>query len=361
MKKRLTAVLLVALVMLAGCGGYDNTSMDITKIDVDSYIETLGEYKGLTIETEPKMTITDNTVDDYINYVLSASGQTSTTEVDRAAKEGDVVNIDYEGIKDGVAFEGGTDTGYDLTLGSGQFIPGFEDGLIGYKKGDEVALNLTFPEDYREELAGAEVVFNVKINSVKEVTAATLTPEFIQGLGISGVTDEESFRSYIKENLETNAEDSYRNGLRDGLITQIAENTVFTDAELPVNLMNYYVGQIQNQDSTMASQYGVSLEEFVTTYYDMEFDAYEEQCRTQAETMLKDAIICEKIARIEDIKVSKKEETESLESDAVKYGYESVDEYKQSFDEQDYRNYLLELKVMDYLLENANIVEKSAE
>ena len=307
------------------------------------------------------MTITDNTVDDYIDYVLSASGQTSTTEVDRAAKEGDVVNIDYEGIKDGVAFEGGTDTGYDLTLGSGQFIPGFEDGLIGYKKGDEVALNLTFPEDYREELAGAEVVFNVKINSVKEVTAATLTPEFIQGLGISGVTDEESFRSYIKENLETNAEDSYRNGLRDGLITQIAENTVFTDAELPVNLMNYYVGQIQNQDSTMASQYGVSLEEFVTTYYDMEFDAYEEQCRTQAETMLKDAIICEKIARIEDIKVPKKEATESLESDAVKYGYESVDEYKQSFDEQDYRNYLLELKVMDYLLENANIVEKSAE
>ena len=361
MKKRLTAVLLVALVMLAGCGGYDNTSMDITKIDVDSYIETLGEYKGLTIETEPKMTITDNTVDDYINYVLSASGQTSTTEVDRAAKEGDIVNIDYEGIKDGVAFEGGTDTGYDLTLGSGQCIPGFDDGLIGYKKGDEVALNLTFPEDYREELAGAEVVFNVKINSVKEVTAATLTPEFIQGLGISGVTDEESFRSYIKENLETNAEDSYRNGLRDGLITQIAENTVFTDAELPVNLMNYYVGQIQNQDSTMASQYGVSLEEFVTTYYDMEFDAYEEQCRTQAETMLKDAIICEKIARIEDIKVSKKEATESLESDAVKYGYESVDEYKQSFDEQDYRNYLLELKVMDYLLENANIVEKSAE
>ena len=361
MKKRLTAVLLVALVMLAGWGGCDNTSMDITKIDVDSYIETLGEYKGLTIETEPKMTITDNTVDDYINYVLSASGQTSTTEVDRAAKEGDIVNIDYEGIKDGVAFEGGTDTGYDLTLGSGQFIPGFEDGLIGYKKGDEVALNLTFPEDYREELAGAEVVFNVKINSVKEVTAATLTPEFIQGLGISGVTDEESFRSYIKENLETNAEDSYRNGLRDGLITQIAENTVFTDAELPVNLMNYYVGQIQNQDSTMASQYGVSLEEFVTTYYDMEFDAYEEQCRTQAETMLKDAIICEKIARIEDIKVSKKEATESLESDAVKYGYEAVDEYKQSFDEQDYRNYLLELKVMDYLLENANIVEKSAE
>ena len=361
MKKRFATVLLASLVMLAGCGGYDNTSMDITKIDVDSYIETLGEYKGLTIETEPKMTITDNTVDDYIDYVLSASGQTSTTEVDRAAKEGDVVNIDYEGIKDGVAFEGGTDTGYDLTLGSGKFIPGFEDGLIGYKKGDEVSLNLTFPEDYTEELAGAEVVFNVKINSVKEVTAATLTPEFIQGLGISGVTDEESFRSYIKENLETNAEDSYRNGLRDGLITQIAENTVFTDAELPVNLMNYYVGQIQNQDSTMASQYGVSLEEFVTTYYDMEFDAYEEQCRTQAETMLKDAIICEKIARIEDIKVSKKEATESLESDAVKYGYESVDEYKQSFDEQDYRNYLLELKVMDYLLENANIVEKSAE
>ena len=246
MKKRFATVLLASLVMLAGCGGYDNTSMDITKIDVDSYIETLGEYKGLTIETEPKMTITDNTVDDYINYVLSASGQTSTTEVDRAAKEGDIVNIDYEGIKDGVAFEGGTDTGYDLTLGSGQFIPGFEDGLIGYKKGDEVALNLTFPEDYREELAGAEVVFNVKINSVKEVTAATLTPEFIQGLGISGVTDEESFRSYIKENLETNAEDSYNNALRDSLITQISKNTVFTEAELPVNLLNYYVGQIQN-------------------------------------------------------------------------------------------------------------------
>ncbi len=111
----------------------------------------------------------------------------------------------------------------------------------------------------------------------------------------------------------------------------------------------------------MASQYGVSLEEFVSTYYDMELEAYEEQCRTQAETMLKDAIVCEKIARIEGIKVSKKEATESLESDAEKYGYESVDEYKQSFDEQDYRNYLLEIKVMDSLLESATIVEKTDE
>ena len=160
---------------------------------------TLGEYKGLEVTLE-STEVTDEEIDQQVASNLSASDKLEEVK-EGTVESGDVANIDYEGKLNGEAFEGGTDKGYDLTIGSGTFIDGFEDGLIGKKIGDTVDLNLTFPENYGStELAGKDVVFTVTINSVKRA------PELTDAL-VAEISDEyktvEEYRNSIKEQLET--------------------------------------------------------------------------------------------------------------------------------------------------------------
>ena len=173
---------MTALSLLTGCSnstGSGNENLGSVE---------LGEYKGVKVNM-PSVIVTDAEVESRINQVLSQNP--SEEELDRPAQEGDVVNIDYVGKQDGVEFAGGTDTGYDLTLGSGRFIEGFEDGLIGAKKGDKKELNLTFPETYSEEtLAGKPVVFEVTVNAVKEKKDAVLDDAFVQRVSDYKTVDE---------------------------------------------------------------------------------------------------------------------------------------------------------------------------
>lgn len=336
----------LSAVLLVGCG-YDDKSLDVTKINVDNYVSELATYSNLAIETEAQMEVTDETVQSYIDYALS--GLTSYEEVDRPIQNGDIANIDYEGIKDGVAFDGGTAQGYDLEIGSGNFIPGFEDGLIGYSTGDEVALELTFPEQYHsEELAGQAVIFNVKINSVSEKIAPEVTDEMVATFAIPGVTNEEQFRAYIRENLEESAKLNYESGLRDKVMTELYENTAFNDKELPEGLLNFYISQIKKEDTQMATQNGYTLEQFVTMAYGTSYEEYEAQVKEQAQILVKDALICAKIARDNNITVTDDEVKAELESE----------EYAQDINEEDFRNYLLERKVVEFLLESATVTEK---
>ena len=171
MKKVFALTLSLTLICLvfAGCGKKDSKSgaaFDrlLYKNGLDGYV-TLGEYKGLTVDTAA-----EDYKEAYDSFAQSDAEekQLYSQKTEGKVANGDVANIDYEGKKDGVAFDGGTAQGYDLTIGSGQFIPGFEDGLIGKEIGSTVDLNLTFPEGYQSaELAGQDVVFTVKINYVK--------------------------------------------------------------------------------------------------------------------------------------------------------------------------------------------------
>lgn len=151
---------LVAASIMTGCGASQTEGKE------NLGTVELSEYKGVKVNV-PAVMVTDAEVESKINQVLSQNPKIE--EVDRPAAEGDIVNIDYVGKQDGVEFAGGTGEGQDLTLGSGRMIDGFEDGLIGTKKGDKKELNLTFPEDYSEKaLAGQAVVFEVTVNAVKE-------------------------------------------------------------------------------------------------------------------------------------------------------------------------------------------------
>lgn len=364
MKKNKIVTLLAGILsvgMLSACGGYNDDSLDIKDIDVDKYISQLGSYENLTIEAENKMEIDDETVQMYVEDMLANMGITETVEVDRPIENGDIANIDFEGLLDGVAFENGTGEGYNLTIGSGSFIDGFEDGLIGYSKGDEVALDLTFPESYQsEELAGKAVVFNVKINSVSESITPELTEEIIAQMGIEGVSTEEEFRAYVKENLEKSAQNIYTNTLRDKVLKEIYDNTTFVSDEVPAKLLEQSATQLKASDEQLATSYGVSLEDFVSVYYGITYEEYENELNEQAKIMVQNALICEKIAREMKISITDKEVEEQMKTDVVDYNYESVEAFKAQIDELDYKNYLLQLRVIDNILENTTVTTVEA-
>ena len=189
MKKwKIAGICLAAAVAVAasGCGKKtetESTAAESAAAETEEYVAEssvkLGEYKGIAV-TVTEASVTDEEVENQIQQVLNSKAE--YREVDRAAQTGDQVNIDYKGLLDGEAFEGGTAEGYDLTLGSGSFIDGFEDGLVGAVKGDQKDLNLTFPDPYpnNPDLAGKEVVFEVTVNAVKERSIPELTDEFVK-------------------------------------------------------------------------------------------------------------------------------------------------------------------------------------
>ncbi|MBQ8032102.1 MAG: FKBP-type peptidyl-prolyl cis-trans isomerase, partial [Butyrivibrio sp.] len=177
-------------------------------VDVDSLVK-LGDYKDITVEAK-KTEVTDQDVEDALNSTYSANPEMLEV-TDRAIEEGDTANIDYEGkyADTKEAFQGGTAQGYDLAIGSGQFIDGFEDGLVGVKTGETVDLNLQLPENYGSaDLAGKDVIFTVTVNSIK-APAQEPSYDWAKGLGIDGVTNLEELKAHMKEDLENEAEESY--------------------------------------------------------------------------------------------------------------------------------------------------------
>ena len=215
MKKKL-AVLAAGIcalsLFLTGCSG-----------EISNDYVTITKYKDVEIDKVDADAVSDNDVEAQINSVLQS--KSTTTEVtDRAAQTGDTVTIDYEGKKDGVAFDGGTANNYELTIGSGTFIDGFEDGIIGMKKGQTKDLDLTFPEEYSsEELAGQEVVFKVTLQSFKR--APELTDDW--AAKNTDCKTAEEYRKEIRTTLEDEAKTSAQNTLR-----ETAWNTVLSASEV---------------------------------------------------------------------------------------------------------------------------------
>lgn len=356
-KKFIVAVSALAFagMILAGCG-YDDSSYDITKVNVDKYVTDVGDYANMTISVAPGQQISESDIQGYIDYLLE--GQSELKKSDKKVVEnGDVVNIDYEGIKDGVAFDGGTDTGYDLNIGSGTFIDGFEDGLIGHKVGEEVALDLTFPEDYQAtDLAGQAVVFNVKINYISESVVPELTDDIVKGYEIENVSTIAEYKEFVGKGLQDAADNDYLNQKRDAIQQALIDQSSFNDVT-GLGLYNYYVEQIRAQAQGMADNYGVSIDDVITTMYGMTTEEYESSVSDQAQTLVKGALACEKIARKEKIKLSDEEFNAQLATDAADYGYASADDFKAAINADDYRNYLIQMKVVDKLLETATVTD----
>lgn len=333
-----------AAVGLAGCSSVkEEEKAYLEEIKASDYVK-LGEYKGLEI-TQAEPEITEEYRDSYINYLLSLNPE-------EGAKEGDTVNIDYTGMENGVAFEGGTAQGANLTIGSGQFIPGFEEGLIGAKAGDTLELDLTFPEDYRSvEMAGKSVTFTVKVNTIMAAEPQELTDEYVQSLGLEVSTAEE-FRQYIQDMLSEQEMDAYETNIENAVVGAALEKCEFKK-EPPKAMIDRYVDTLTSNLTSEAANYGRSLEEFMQLYYGMDAETYPQEIRSQAEKSAQQYIMLKAIADNENLNVTDEELQTRMEEMAQTSGAESVDAFKEQVNDKGYREYMMGQKVMDMLRENA--------
>jgi len=334
-------------VMLAGCG---NEGANLSSIDASKYVTSLFDYKGIELSAQ-KETIDDEYIDSYIDFILSQ--YPNYVEVtDRAVGYGDTVNIDYVGKDmEGVAFEGGSAQGYDLVIGSGMFVPGFEDGLVGYNAGDVVDVELTFPENYHNaDLAAQDVVFTVTINSIWATEPAELNDEFVAQFGNTSV---EEFRNSVIIALEDSANATFNNELQMQIIDIILEECEFTE-DVPEALYNYYKDQIYANFEAYATSYGIDVKDYVSQS-GMTEDEFETNLDTGAIESAREALVCKMIADKEGITVTDEELEQGIQENYMNFGYTTVEEYKEAENVEDYRDYLLTSKVLNYIIENANV------
>ena len=291
------------------------------KYSVELYPEvTIGEYKGLKA-VKPEPVIEDAAVDSEIASVQLRNARIQTAE--RPAMNGDTVIIDFEGFVDGVAFEGGKGENYELELGSNSFIPGFEEKLNGMQVGEERDLDLVFPEQYKEDLAGKPVLFKVKLSEVKEKILPELDDEFAKD--VSEYDTMEEYKNSIRENLTTAKEAESQKAFEDGVMTALAATI---DQEVPEAMVKDVIdNQMQNMAQQLAS-YGMQLEQYMSMM-GMNEDAFRENMKPSAQQQVKISLALEKIAELEKFEPSEEDVEKYYTEMAERYGVEA-DMVKQS-------------------------------
>lgn len=317
---------------------------------------TLGQYTGLSVEVDA-ITVTDEDVQSAVESAVANSGLYDTL-TEGTVQEGDIANIDYEGKKDGVAFDGGTAQGYDLTIGSGMFIEGFEEGLVGTAIGDTVDLNLTFPENYAsEELAGQDVVFTVTVNSVQRTPE--ITDEVISKVSDGAYSTIDGYREYQRQQVQTQKEEAQEGAIRTELMTQLY-NTCTVD-NYPEELITYSVDTLRNYYTQMASYYGMEFADFLPLYFGIDEATFETESAEAVKESLQQEMILKAIAEQENMEISDEEFTEGCKKYADRMGYPTVEEFTAAYGEKEIRQSLIMDKAMDFVKENAVITIKEPE
>lgn len=305
---------------------------------------TVGEYKGLNIVVEPKE-VSDADVESSVNAEIQAK---ELYETEGTVEDGDLVNIDYEGKKDGVAFAGGTAQGADLKIGSDTFIDGFEDGLIGVKVGETVDLDLTFPEDYpSEDLAGQAVVFTVTVNYI----VPELTDDLAAVLSEEAYVTADSYKESIRETL---ASEDERYQVYNEIMTQVYNTCTVND--YPQDLVDFAMASIKNSYIQAAQESGMTLSDLVAAY-GMTEEQFDEVLLQNIEGSLQQELILKAIAETEGITVSDEEYEAGCEEYAASYGYPTVEQFKEDFDRPTVEISLIMEKTMEMISDNAVIEE----
>ncbi len=346
-KKKLPAAVAAVTIagLLAACGKSPEEMKYLSDLKAKDYV-ILGNYSELEIEVaEPE--VTDEYLDGYLSYIMMNSA-TYEPVTGRSVQTGDVVNIDFEGKQDGVAFAGGTAQDYELTIGSGQFIAGFEDGVIGMEIGETRDLDLNFPDPYKPnpDLSGAPVVFTVTVNSISEVKPAELTDEYVAGLGIEGCETVEDYRNYLYEGLMEQAMTVYEEDKMDAALTAMEESSVFE--EPPAGIVTRLKDMLMSNAQAYAGMSNLEIGDYVSRAYGGSAEDYEETLTEQAKAMAQSYIMAAAIADKEKIKVTDEELAESLNG-------------RSGVDEEAYREYLLLRKVGEFLVENAAVKSPEGE
>ena len=298
------------------------------------------KYKGFNLKN-PVVEVTDEDVERFTELVIKEDGEVEL---------GDVAVIDFEGFKDGEPFEGGKGENYSLEIGSGTFIPGFEDQVIKMKKGEEKDINVTFPEDYhQEDLKGKPVTFKVKVHEIKTKQVRDFDEEFFEDLGLEGIDSEEKLREEIKENIKVSKEREAENNFVEEVLAKVAENTT---VDIPEELVEDEINHMMKNFEEQVKMQGMSLE----VLYEMTKSNEEklrEQMKEEANKHVLYRIILEKVKELEKINVSDKEVSEELEKLAKQYNV-TTDEFLEMYGEKEMLKYELEVKKVLELLVKEN-------
>lgn len=280
-------------------------------------------YKGLGVKPK-EIKVSDEEIEHEISHLLEQYEEAVTK--DGKIEEGNIAIIDFEGFRDGVAFDGGKGENYSLEIGSHTFIPGFEEKLIGMKAGDESDLDLVFPEDYHEEdLKGAKVVFHVKINEVKEKVQRKLDEEFFEDLGMEGVKDEKSLREEITNHLKAHKEMDAENEYVDELLAKVSENV---EVDIPTEMIDEEVERLMGRFAQQMQMQGISLDVYYQFTKSSE-DDLKKQIEPEARQNVLYRLMLEEIMNLEKVEVSEDDANKEAEEMAKKYKMEKDDFLKQ--------------------------------
>ena len=306
----------------------------------------VADYKGLPYAVEDT-SVSDDEFNAELNRMRETYADLQTKE--GAAEKGDTVNIDYEGFKGDVAFDGGKAEGYNLELGSGSFIPGFEDQLIGAKAGEEKELNLKFPEDYHaEELKGADVVFKVKVNDVKTKVMPEIDDDFAKDVNIPNVETAEDLKKTVRERLENSKKSEAEQKADNALMDALAEKV---EAEIPDVLVDEEVQNQVNQLAQQIQQYGMNLTQYLSMMgkkpEDLKADYHD-----NAEKTVKLRLALETIAKLEDLKPSDEDVAKEYDNIAKQYSMD-VEKVKSMIDPELLKKDLCNQKAYDFVKDNA--------
>ncbi len=329
------------------------------KYDVNDYLVIEDdEYKDITIKMVPVQQVTQEEIDSEIEdafYYLDDYEDLFVKKTSGTVKDGDLVNIDYVGTKDGEEFEGGSAEDYDLEIGSGSFIDGFEEGLIGEEIGSELDLNLTFPEDYGvDELNGEDVVFHVTINHVAEIPE--LTGEIVEKLSDGKYDNVDDYVESVRSELQANYENEYRNQAYNEIVEVLMEK--YSVEEYPEENVQYYVDQVMTEYiEPYAAMYGMGTDDFISAAYGMDKDTFlNEMLIPDAKNNLAARMILTAIAEKEGITMDDDTLNERLQGYADSYGV-TVEELTEGMDMETLRSDERQQLVLEMLYDSATIVE----
>lgn len=351
-KKLVVLILGVCLLTsLVGCNkDKDNNDEDVTTTDIGK-IE-IGNYKGVEV-TKTLVEVTEEEIDSEINYFVSELKEdveiTDRTDV----QDGDIANINYAGKVDGVAFDGGTDdteVGTDLEIGSGSFIDGFEEQLIGVNVLETVDITVTFPDPYTQntDLSGKEAVFTVTVNAIYNTVEPELTDALIAENTESTTIAE--YRESLREELLLEKEEAADNQMKTDAIDVVIANSKFTD--IPDSILDKHKTQLIEYHESMAAAYGVDLAFLKTYLFGLTDEQYEEQISEAALYAAQQNLIAEEIIKLESLKITDEEYTAGVSEYALNYQYESVEAFEAQNKKEDIEKTLLYDKALNIIFDN---------
>ena len=305
------------------------------------------DYKGIEVEKDVK-TVTDEDVENQVNSLREKNARMITVD-DRAAEIGDDVVIDFEGFKDDVAFDGGKAEDFTLSLGSGQFIPGFEEQVAGHNIGEEFDINVSFPDDYHvEDLKGAPVVFKIKLKSITKKEVPDLDDEMVKDATEFDTVDE--YKADVRKKLEEHAEHHAEHEVEDKLMDKVIENMT---AEIPQVMFDNRVNEMMMELEQRLAPQGISLDLYCQ-YTGQTMDQVKKAYQEQAEKQVKLRLALEKIAELENVEVTDDEAAQEIQKIADQYKM-TVDQVKNYIREEDVKKDIAVGKAVDIVKDNAVI------